>query len=152
MSVTVEIATESDRTLLDRLMQLYLYDFSEFDGRELDDEGRYEYIWLDAYWTDDDRRAYLIRSDGRPVGFALVRLTDPVEMAEFFVMRPFRSHGIGRRAAQQILALHVGDWRISEVKGNDAAVGFWRVVIPVAFSEHMLADGTREQRFRVALP
>ena len=142
-------AKEEDRVLVDRLMQLYLHDFSAFDGRQLSDDGRFDYPWLDAYWSDDDRHAYVLRVDGRPAGFALVRLGDPTEMAEFFVVRSHRRSGVGASAAREVFASHHGDWRVSEVAGNPAAVAFWRSVIPVDFAEHVLDDGTTEQRFTI---
>jgi predicted acetyltransferase len=139
-------------------MQLYLYDFAEFDDRRPDRDGRFEYRWLDAYWTDDDRHPYLLRVGGSPAGFALVRdttvadtpRTSPFhELAEFFVLRTHRGRGIGKAAAQRVLRLHPGSWRITEVAHNAPAIAFWRRTIPVEFAETVLPDGTREQRFEI---
>lgn len=149
MNAIVRVATLDDRQLLDRLLDLYLHDFSEFDGRELAADGSYHYRWLDAYWSDKDRVAYLVHVDDHPAGFALVRLTDPIEMAEFFVLRKYRRAGIGSLVARQVIGAHPGRWRIEQVERNTAATAFWRRAIPTAFEEHTRDDGHVEQRFMI---
>ncbi|HWD63231.1 MAG TPA: GNAT family N-acetyltransferase [Humibacter sp.] len=147
MAVTVSPSADGDRDLIERLMQLYLHDFSQFDERELGEDGRFAYPWLDAYWSDRDRRAYLFRVDDHPAGFALVRLTDPIEMAEFFVVRKYRRSGVGASAARQVFAHHPGEWSVSEIARNFPAVAFWHAVIPGPFDERTHTDGAIEQRF-----
>ena len=194
MELTVSRATPLERTLLGNLMQLYLYDFAEFDDREPDADGRFEYRWLDEYWDDEDRYPYVLRNrGGHAIGFALVRRMDTVlrmdavrrtptvrrmdtvrgghdgeragaaadaspparqegpsfEMAEFFILRGYRGRGFGTAAARRILREHPGEWRITEVERNAPAISFWRSVLPVAYIEHVLDDGTHEQRFRI---
>ncbi|MGN6127525.1 MAG: GNAT family N-acetyltransferase [Humibacter sp.] len=150
MTVTVREAATGDRELLSRLVDYYFHDFSEFDGRDLDWDGSYHYEWLDAYWTDDDRRAYLFDVEGHPAGFALVRLTDPLELAEFFILRKYRRSGIGTDAARNVICRHPGRWTISEIGGNAAATVFWRRAIPAPFEERQLPDGHVEQVFETA--
>ncbi|MHA7985632.1 GNAT family N-acetyltransferase [Rathayibacter sp. CAU 1779] len=133
-----------------RLVDFYLHDFSEFDGRDVQADGSYHYEWLDAYWTDADRKAYLFDVDEHPAGFALVRLIDPLEMAEFFMLRKYRRSGIGTAAARDVIARHPGPWIITQVPGNEASMSFWRRAIPVPFEERRHADGHVEQRFTAA--
>ena len=149
MHAAVRLADSGDRDLLDRMMQSYLRGFSAVDGRVPDADGRYPYPWLDAYWGDEDRRPYLIDVDAVPAGFALVRLTRPIEMAEFFIDPARRREGVGRCAVERLLALHPGEWQVSQMRGNEGAAAFWRAVIPVPFEESVLPDGRTEQRFRV---
>lgn len=144
---TVTRATEAEFALLEQLLQLYLHDFSEHAGDDVDEQGRYSYAWLDAYREEPERHAYVIRVDAHPAGFALVRAGDPVQMAEFFVLRKYRRTGIGARAAREIIAFHPGRWSISQVATNSSATAFWRRVIPAEFEETVHADGTVEQRF-----
>lgn len=145
----VHEATPADREVLERLIGFYFYDFSEFDGRDVQADGSYHYQWLDAYQTDADRRAYLFRVDGQFAGFALVRLIDPIEIAEFFVLRKYRRGGTGTAAARQVIARHPGRWLISQIPNNKPATSFWRRAIPVPFTQHELANGHVEQRFTV---
>ena len=94
-NVDVAPAQEQDRDALRQLIELYAYDFSEFNGTEIGDDGRYGYRYFDAYWTEPERHPFLFRVDGHLAGFALVRAGDPHDMAEFFVMRKYRRSGWG---------------------------------------------------------
>ena len=113
----------------------------------MDEQGRYSYAWLDAYREEPERHAYVIRVDSHPAGFALVRAEDPVQMAEFFVLRKYRRAGVGARAAREIIARHPGRWSISQLASNSSATEFWRRVVPASYDETVHADGTVEQRF-----
>ena len=149
MSLEVHEVTADDSEVLERLIDFYFYDFSEFDGRDVEADGSYHYQWLNAYWTDGDRKAYLLKVDGQLAGFALVRLIAPTEMAEFFVMRKYRRAGMGTAAARDVIARHPGPWLVSQVANNKPATEFWRRAIPVPFTQRELPDGHIEQRFTV---
>src|SRR4051794_29927930 len=112
MVVEVVDARESDRSVLRRLVELYRYDFSEFDDADVDDHGEFGYRYLDNYWTEPDRHPYLIRCDARWAGFALVRSGDPNDMAGFFIMRKYRRSGVGRGAARDVLGRFPGRWTV----------------------------------------
>ena len=109
MQIALLPAAASDRAALANLIQLYLYDFSEITGADVDERGCFAYPLLDSYWTEAERYPFLIRVDGNLAGFALVnrysRLLNPFDghaVAEFFVMRKYRRVGIGRAAAIQL--------------------------------------------------
>lgn len=143
-------ATPRDRSLLGRLVDYYFHDFSEFDGRDVEADGSYHYAWLEAYWIDADRKAYLFEVDGHPAGFALVKLTDPIDLAEFFILRKYRRRGLGTVAAREVIARHSGQWVISQISSNKLATAFWRRAIPAPFEERQLSNGHIEQRFTTA--
>ena len=147
VTLAVREADAVDRELLARLVDFYFHDFSEFDGREVGSDGSYHYEWLEAYWSDADRKAYVFRVDGHPAGFALVRLTDPIELAEFFILRKYRRGGFGTVPARQVIARHPGRWVISQIASNVPATTFWRSAIPAPFEERELPDGHVEQTF-----
>jgi predicted acetyltransferase len=118
--------------ILARLWQLYRHDLSEFRGSLPDDEGRFTEGHLPMYAElDPDRIAYLIRSDGALAGFVFVRgLTGPARtIAEFFVVRAARRHGLGEAAARSAFARHPGPWEVAFQEENPAAARFWRRVI-----------------------
>ncbi len=134
MEVTVEIAGAEEKPVLHRLLQLYLYDFTEFIGGELSAHGEYEDPYLDHYWqpaAGETRVPYLVRVGGRLAGFALVRREGegPWTMAEFFVLRPYRRGGVGARVAKAVFERHPGAWSVHEVPANVPAQAFWRRVI-----------------------
>ena len=72
-SLELVAVEEKDRSVLRRLLQLYLHDLSEFIDIDVDPHGEFPYRYLDHYWTEKDRHAFLIRVDGAWAGFALVR-------------------------------------------------------------------------------
>lgn len=134
MNVEVTPVPLIDKPVLAAVMQLYLYDSSDYTGDRLDDDGRYHYHYFDLYWTEEGRFPFLIRVDGQIAGLALVRslAQDSVplyQMAEFFVMRPHQGQGVGRAAAVTLFDRFPGRWEVGQHTGNPAGTTFWRRVI-----------------------
>ena len=144
-AVTVDLAQASEQPLIAGLMQFYFYDFSEMepDGSpdmELTAEGNFgDYDYLPEYWREAGRIPLIIRRGGHPAGFALLnqhshRDGAHVErnMAEFFVARKHRRHGVASDAVRQILAAYPGRWEVAVVARNGAAQSFWPRAIAAA--------------------
>jgi predicted acetyltransferase len=144
----IEAAIE-DQPVLQRLVELYQHDFSPFDDADVDDDGLYGSAFLDRYWVDADRRPFLLRVDMHIAGFALVRTGEPNDMAEFFVMRKYRRHGVGTEFARDLFARFPGNWQVREMRANEPAQAFWRRIIPVPFEEGEWEKGPL-QRFTLA--
>jgi predicted acetyltransferase len=149
MQVEVVEAADDDRTVIRRLLQLYHYDFSEFDDADVNSHGEYLHRYLDEYWTDADRAAFLFRVGGAWAGLALVFTGEPRDMAEFFVMRKYRRHGVGGQAAASLFERFPGRWTVREQLANPAATAFWRRAIRYRFDEYRLG-GEIVQSFTVA--
>ncbi len=157
-TVSVELASDSDRILIESLSQFYIYDFSEVEPSgsyefEFDEQGGYSPLrGIDRYWRIEGFRALLIRVNNRLAGFALVdirsRRGGRVEhnMAEFFVARKHRRRGVGSEAVRQILVRYPGLWEIAVVERNFAARAFWPRAIGAApnVSGLVQADGDSE--------
>lgn len=131
-TVHLEPVTSAGTAALDRLLQLYFHDFSEFDGEEVDDSGRFDVPWLGQY-IKEAGRAYFIRAGGRLAGFALVDLDalDPSAtqaVSEFFVLRKYRRSHIGMTAAQLLLTTRPGAWEAAVIEANVSAARFWEAV------------------------
>lgn len=133
-AVTLTEAAPSDAVLLSNLLELYIHDLSHvFQKLELGPDGRFGYPKLPLYWSEPDRRfAYLIRQGSRIAGFALVTRGSPVmddadvhDIAEFFVLRRYRGHGVGRDAARLLWRRHPGKWTVRVSEGNRGALQFW---------------------------
>jgi len=151
MDIGLERAGPERRTLLENLFQLYTHDFSEhWAGQaqgELGEDGRFaDYPYLDSYWAEPDRDAWLIRADGALAGFALVnafahsgRPTD-FSVAEFFVARKYRRGGVGLGAATQLIQARPGQWEAAVVRANAGALPFWRRVAAAVSSDVEEAD------------
>lgn len=130
-------AGRSDRAVIQRLLELYRHDFSEFDGSDVDEHGEFGYAYLDRYWVEQERHPFLFKVDDKWAGFALVRSGPPVDMAEFFVLRKFRRCGIGREAARILFESFPGPWRVRQQRSNPGATAFWRKAIPFRYVERM---------------
>jgi predicted acetyltransferase len=131
--VELVAARPADAARLERLLQLYLHDFSEILGEPPDDDGRFAYPHLAAYWEDPGRVPLLILSDGRLAGFVLLasgsRLTEDeavTDVAEFFVVRGLRRRGVGLVAARLAFACRAGPFEVRVMERNAGAAAFWR--------------------------
>ncbi len=138
----------AEQPVLGRLLELYAHDFSERTGADVGDDGTFGWRFLDRYWAEPDRHAFLFRIDGKLAGFALVRSGDPHDMAEFFVLRKYRRGGVGTDAARAVFARFPGEWQTRQQFENAGATAFWRRTIPVPFTELANEEGP-VQRFRV---
>jgi predicted acetyltransferase len=134
MNIIIRKATLNDNSVLRNLIEFYCYDFSEYTRDDVNEHGRYEYEWIDHYWTNADRNPFLITVDGQYAGFVLVR--DIMRngetihtIAEFFVMRKYRRIQVGKTAAVYIFGLFPGTWQINQIEENLPAQAFWRKII-----------------------
>jgi predicted acetyltransferase len=136
--VLLDVATPQDAPLLANLLQLYIYDLSEaFPSVELGADGRYGYEKLPLYWSEPERRfPFLIRFEGRVVGFVLVTRGSPAsddpevfDVAEFFVHRRYRRSGVGRGAAFLLWDRFPGRWIVRVSERNPGALRFWTGII-----------------------
>lgn len=146
MDIAVSPASEDEKPIVRRLLELNAHDFSEIDGRELGPHGEYGCRYLDHYWTEENRHAFVVRVDGAVAGCVLVRAGSPHRFGEFFVVRKHRRSGVGTSVSREIFRRFPGEWLVEEVPGNDVAVAFWRRAVPVAFQEAVTESGTA-QRF-----
>lgn len=136
MQVTLRQARFEDREILANLIEKYEYEFSQYDDRDVDQLGLYDYKYLDYYWIEDKRWAYFIESDGKLAGFVMVNDLPEVEdtetdfqIAEFFVMYKYRRAGVGKQAFLQLINKHKGRWQLRRHPKNIASVHFWSNVI-----------------------
>jgi len=136
MDVVLKPARKADAGVIGNLMQLYLHDFSEFTHEQVGDDGRYEYPYLPHYWEDPNRYPFLVRAADQVAGFALARFdADPatgaqfMDLAEFFVLRSCRRHGVGRLAARKLWDLFPGQWQLRVMRANRTGYAFWQPVI-----------------------
>ncbi len=134
--VELTAVTAQEKEILNNLLEKYQYEFSQWDMRDVDENGLFGYEYLDCYFTEPNRFPYFIRVDGRIAGFALVsdypevpdRPTDFC-LSEFFILYKYRKSGVGREAVRQILDCHRGRWQLKRHPHNMASVYFWNKVI-----------------------
>jgi len=136
MVVELKQVRSDEKEILRNLLEKYSYEFSQWDKRDVNKLGLYDYEYLDYYWTEDKRWAYFIVADGQLAGFAMVidlpevddRETD-YQMAEFFVLHKYRRSGVGRQAVFNVLDRHKGRWQLKLHPANTASAHFWHKVV-----------------------
>ena len=138
MNIKIELSVvdEDEKSVLRQLMELYAYDFSEYDQADVNSHGLYGYTYFDYYWTEDSRHPFLIKVNGRYAGFVLINeycyiVKDPgaKSIAEFFVMRKYRRKGIGKKVAFQVFDKFPGKWEVLQHGENLPSKIFWEGVI-----------------------
>ncbi|MFD8495517.1 GNAT family N-acetyltransferase [Amycolatopsis sp. NPDC059657] len=131
MAVELVAVDEADKSVLERVLQFYLYDFAEIRGEALTPHGTYTYRYLDGYFTDEDREAWFIKAGGELAGFAFVRgdLPEDWNVGEFFVLRKFRRQGVASEAARLLFTGHPGEWTLSFDHDNAPAAAFWPGIV-----------------------
>ncbi len=134
--IQLEPALREQSPILANLLELYAHDFSEFQPLEIGPEGRFGYKPLSLYWSESNRHPFLIRFNGKLAGLALVKRGSEIsgnqevwDMAEFFVLRGCRRHGIGTRAAQEVWRRFPGLWEVRVMQSNTPAIFFWNRAI-----------------------
>jgi predicted acetyltransferase len=128
MSVSLRRASDADKPVIANLIQLYLYDMTEFMPFPVGSDGRFDYGFLHRFW----RHPYFIMEGEEIAGFALVVDECPLTgrtpcwfMAEFFVLKAYRNRGVGKAAFDLALAAHAGPWHIAVPHANRTAQAFW---------------------------
>jgi predicted acetyltransferase len=134
MYLEVTPAGIDDKPLLQRMMELYEYDFSEFEGTDLDAHACFGYPYLDHYWVEEGRHPFIIHVDGKLAGFALINRHTLLpgsqwSVAEFFVLRKYRRQGVGKQAAFRVFDQFRGAWEVAQIQDNIPAQKFWRKII-----------------------
>ena len=133
MQIELLPATKEHEPVLANLLELYAYDFSEFLDLKVGDDGRFGYDRLPLYWTDSNRFPFLVRANGDLAGFVFVQKGSRVseadeiwDMAEFFVLRSYRRHGVGMRVAHEVWRKFTGRWEVRVSDKNLVAQAFWK--------------------------
>jgi predicted acetyltransferase len=143
MAVEIVPASDADYSVVANLARFYYYDMAEHAGWNFPPDGLFDAgDQLANYWSLPGGRRwppewrgfpFLIRTDGHPAGFALVkRMAEQpsvFDMGEFFIGRQHRRLGLGRRAATTLFDRFEGDWEVREMPSNLAAQAFWRRII-----------------------
>ena len=130
-------ALPKDRELLWNIHQKYLHEMTNYYDNEMDEQGNYHYGYFDAYFTEPERRAFLIYTDDRLAGFAMVNPYSYIGgkadyvLAEFTVFPAFRRKGIAMEAARRILDMFGGCWEIKYNEKNTGAKQLWNRVTEI---------------------
>ncbi|MCG2786483.1 MAG: GNAT family N-acetyltransferase [Anaerolineae bacterium] len=134
MNMQLRTPSRSDRNLVRRLMELYQYDFSEFDEQDLDEHGCFGYGDLDYFWFEPTHAVFPVTVDEKLAGFVLIDNEVVVtgnerSVTEFFIMRKYRRQGVGKQVAIEVFRRLPAKWEVRVIEKNAPAQAFWRRVI-----------------------
>ena len=144
MGLEITPASEADYTIVSNLARFYIYDIAEHAGLNFPTDGLFDSEDQFAnYWgRTGARRAwpsawrgfpFLLRIDGHPAGFALVKriMGTPAtfDMGEFFIARQYRRLGFGKSVAINLFDRFAGAWEVRQMPMNTPAQAFWRKII-----------------------
>ena len=131
--VMLEPVGARNEPVLRELLNLYLYDLSHLAAADPDRNGRFEYPFLDGYWTEPERHAFFAVAAGVLAGFVLINAHSETDaehsIAECFVLKRHRRSGVGRAAAWAAFDRFRGSWEVCTDAENQAAIAFWRDTI-----------------------
>lgn len=126
----------SEKEVLFRLLQYSLFEESENDFNEMNQEGIFEYKHFDKYFSEKDRYAYFIleKDSNKILGFAMVntyltKFKDGHSIAEFLVIPKYRRNKIGKSSAIQLFEKFKGNWEVKPSLNSEKAYKFWERTI-----------------------
>lgn len=134
--VKIVEAKKEDRDTMMNLLEKYLYEFSQWEKTDVNDDGLYGYEYLDCYFEEEHRYPYFIKVDDKLAGLILISDYPEVPeentdfcLSEFFIMSKYRRKGYGKEAVFHALDLHHGKWQLKRHPHNTGSVCFWNHVI-----------------------
>lgn len=148
--MSLEICPHQDlhQQVIWNLFQFYCYDTSVYDGYDVEETGFYAMSqeYFAQYWTRPNWRAHLLRWNGAIAGFALLEDSDAVsgamEIADLFVMRRMRRHGIAAKVVRHFMESREVPWTVVVFDDADDAKAFWASMfrMPALAPSRQLAD------------
>lgn len=136
--IELEVATLKDYPTIQNMGRFYVYDMSEYMGGDelwkIPDDGLYECIDFKKYWERHDAFPFIVRLDGEIAGFVIIdkKGSDAevdFNMAQFFILRKFKSKGLGRKVAILCFVRFKGTWEVMVMPRNTGAYHFWKKVV-----------------------
>ena len=86
MNVKLAKASRENISVMENLMQFYIYDFSEYVNCEVEEDGLFAaYPALEDYWKEKNHKfPYVMLKDGKYIGFVLVRFIETAKRNYFY--------------------------------------------------------------------
>jgi predicted acetyltransferase len=136
MNIEIVQVSKNEKEILRNLLEKYNYEFSQYDNNDVNELGLYGYDWLDCYWTEEKRWAYIIKYNNKIAGFMMINdyqetpgIKTDYSMAEFFIMYKYRRMGIGKHAVKYAFDKYKGKWQLKRHPKNIGSVYFWNKII-----------------------
>jgi predicted acetyltransferase len=72
MDISITPVSKDEKEILKNLLEIYNYEFSQYEDTDVNNIGLYGYTYLDHYWTEENRFAYFIKVDKKLAGFVMI--------------------------------------------------------------------------------
>lgn len=128
-----------DKSILQNLFQLYMHDITASLAMDVNQHGLFEYDYIDYYFIEKNRYAYLIYIDDKIGGFVLVdddfMVLDKYKdvpcynLSEMFILNAYKKKGYGEIVVNRIFEMYKGNWEIRPVPRSEGAKRFWIKVV-----------------------
>ncbi|MEJ6004908.1 GNAT family N-acetyltransferase [Paucibacter sp. AS339] len=134
MSLEICSPCLAHKTVIWNLFQFYCYDTSAEEGCDVEETGFYSLSqdYFAQYWTAPSWSAHLLLWDGAIAGFALIETSDALsgalELADLFIMKRFRRHGIGRQVVRHFMSSRAVPWTVVVYDEAVGATAFWNSI------------------------
>lgn len=136
MKTYLYIVKKEESDILYRLLQYSLFEESETDLNEMNDEALFEYKYFDLYFTDNDRYAYFIKEydTNKILGFVMInkymqKYKEGHSIAEYLVIPKYRRNKIGKQIAFEVFDKFPGNWEVEPSYNSEKAYSFWKKTI-----------------------
>ena len=136
MGIYLSEVKQEEKEILYRLLQYSLFEESEYNLKEMNQEAIYEYKYFDSYFTDNERHAFFIRekTTDKLLGFAMInkymqKFDDGHSIAEYLVIPKYRRNKIGKKVAFEIFDKYPGNWEVRPSYNSEKAYLFWKKTI-----------------------
>ena len=135
MNIKIELVKKDEKEILKNLLEKYNYEFSQYNGLDVNKIGLYGYDYFDNYWTEKDRYPFFIKVNSKLAGFIMVnnypeiKLDTDYTLSELFIVYKYRRNGIGEYVVNYILNNYKGKWQLKYHPKNKISKIFWNKVI-----------------------
>lgn len=151
LTITLQVALQTEAPILRNLYSLYLHDLSKFTANiDIGADGSFHYDDLDSFWGIEGVTPYFIKNDDAIIGFLLLlerpflKKENDYSVNDIFILNKFKGQGLGSKVLEKLFQEKHGKYFVIELAANLPAVSFWKKVyarLNIVFEEkHELVD------------
>ena len=123
-----------ERELLWNINQKYQYEMTKYYPDKMDEHGNYHYEYFNAYFTEEERKAFFIYENEIMVGFVMLNPYSAIghkpdyTIAEFTIFPSYRRYHYAIDTVNLLLSKYRGKWEIKYNEKNIGAKKLWTMV------------------------
>ena len=140
-------ANSEDKNILENLFQYYLHDLSEYtENLGLESDGRFDITDIELFITQDNLLPIKILLNNEIIGFIFLIKGKTVDYVinDMFILRKFRSKGLGKVVTKIIFDQYKGSYVVMQLVNNKPAITFWHAIYhnsQIEYEENEMVSG-----------